>query len=112
MALIFLIQIKKKQHHDRDDVLEPPGAPVRQSLTAGFDQELVDPAFARHLRAVCDRRGATPGTVLAPSGLTLTGATASSISTPCSRRTRCPLKNETAGPPRRQPGRMEGGGEV
>jgi glutamate-1-semialdehyde 2,1-aminomutase len=25
---------------------------------AGFDQELVDPAFARHLRAVCDRRGA------------------------------------------------------
>ena len=25
---------------------------------AGFDQELVDPAFAHHLRAVCDRRGA------------------------------------------------------
>jgi glutamate-1-semialdehyde 2,1-aminomutase len=25
---------------------------------AGFDQELVDPAFARHLRAVCDAHGA------------------------------------------------------
>ena len=36
----------------------PASWSARSSTTPGFDQELVDPAFARGLRALCDEKGA------------------------------------------------------